>query len=56
VNQADEVEIIRHTRQLLADGMQSEKESAVRHGRENEVEGCREAIDFQQIEWTAPQK
>jgi hypothetical protein len=50
VNQANEVEIIRHTRQLLADGMQGEKESAVRHGRENEVEACREAIDFQQIE------
>ena len=50
VNQANEVEIIRHTRQLLADGMQGEKESAARHGRENEVEGCRNAIDFQQVE------
>lgn len=46
VNQADKMEIIRHARQLPLDRMQGEKESAVRHGSENEVEGCSYAIDF----------
>src|SRR5207253_428027 len=41
VNQPDEVKTIRSRRELAADGLQGEKESAVEHGLENAVEAPR---------------
>jgi hypothetical protein len=49
VNQTDEVEIIRHTRQLAADSLQGEKESAVEHGSKNELEAPCLKITFQRL-------
>jgi len=41
VNQADEIEIIRHGRELAANGMQSEEECAVGHEHENAIQAPR---------------
>jgi hypothetical protein len=49
VNQTDEVEIVRHTRQLAADNLQGEKESAVEHGSEDELEAPCLEITFQRL-------
>jgi hypothetical protein len=38
VNQADEVESIRHGRELAADSIPGKKESAIEHGDENAIE------------------
>jgi hypothetical protein len=49
VNQTDEVEIIRHTLQLATDRLQGEKESAIQHGNENELEALCLKISFQRV-------
>src|ERR1700730_14113263 len=41
VNQADEVESIRHGRELAADSIPGKKESAIEHGDENAIEAPR---------------
>jgi hypothetical protein len=46
VDQADEIEIIRHGRQLATDCMQSEEESAIEHSLENAIEAPRDYNDF----------
>ncbi len=47
VNQTDEVEFIRHSRQLAADSVHGKKKSAVGHGFENAIEAPRRYNDFQ---------
>jgi len=49
VNHTDEVELIRHPRQLAADSVQGKKESAVEHGTENEPGSLRLEISFQRM-------
>lgn len=46
MNQAEEIEIIRHGCQLAADSAQGEEESAIEHGPENAIEAPRRYIDF----------
>ena len=46
MNQADEVEIIGHGRELAADSVRGEEESAIEHGLENESEAPRHYNDF----------
>jgi len=41
VNQSDEVESIRHGRELAADSIPGKKESAIEHGDENAIEAPR---------------
>ena len=52
VNQTDEVEFIRHSRQLAADSVQGKKKSAVGHGFENAIEAPRRYTDFQRTATT----
>jgi hypothetical protein len=46
VNQADEVERIRHRRELAADSVPGKKESAIEHGNENAIEAPRNYNEF----------
>ena len=46
MDQADEIEIIRHGRKLATDCVQSEEESAIGHGPENAAEAPRAYNDF----------
>jgi hypothetical protein len=46
MNQADEVEIIGHGRELAADSVRGEEESAIEHGLENASEAPRHYNDF----------
>src|ERR1700756_4310412 len=46
MNHADEVEIIRHRRELALHGVQGKKESAIAHGHENAIEASRDYNDF----------
>jgi hypothetical protein len=46
MDQADEIEIIRHGRKLATDCVQSEEESAIGHGPENATEAPRAYNDF----------
>jgi len=46
VNQTDEVEFIRHSRQLAADSVQGKEKSAVGHGFETAIEAPRRYNDF----------
>jgi len=46
MDQAEEIEIIRHGRELPTDGVQSEEESAIGHGPENAAEAPRADNDF----------
>ena len=46
MNQADEVESIRHGRELAADGVRGKKESAIEHGHEDEIEEPRDYNEF----------
>src|SRR6266849_6613301 len=52
VNQTDEVEFIRHSRQLAADSVQGKKKSALGHGFENAIEAPRRYNDFQRTATT----
>jgi hypothetical protein len=52
VNQTDEVEFIRHSRQLAADSVQGKKKSAVGHRFENAIEAPRRYNDFQRTATT----
>jgi hypothetical protein len=49
VNQTEEVEIVRHTRQLAADSLQGEEKSAVRHKGENGLKAPCLKINFQRV-------
>jgi hypothetical protein len=46
MNQAEEVEIIRHGRELAANSVRGEEESAIKHGLENAIEAPRRYKDF----------
>src|ERR1700730_4270353 len=46
MDQADEIEIIRHSRKLAADSVRSEEESAIKHEHENAIEAPRGYNDF----------
>jgi hypothetical protein len=46
MNHADEIEIIRHGRELAAHGVPGKKKSAIAHGHENAIEAPRDYNDF----------
>ena len=46
MNHADEVEIVRHRRELAPHGVPGKKESAIAHGHENAIEASRDYNDF----------
>jgi hypothetical protein len=46
MNHADEIEIIRHGRELAAHGVPGKKKSAIAHGHENAMEASRDYNDF----------
>jgi hypothetical protein len=46
MNHADEIEIIRHGRELAAHGVPGKKKSAIAHGHENAMEASRNYNDF----------
>jgi hypothetical protein len=46
MNHADEIEIIRHGRELAAHGVPRKKKSAIAHGHENAMEASRNYNDF----------
>jgi hypothetical protein len=50
VNQTDQIQLVRHRRQLPANGVRRQKESAVVHDRNIAIESNRRTMDFQ---WTA---
>jgi hypothetical protein len=52
IDQANEIELIGHSRQLAADSVQGEKKSAVEHGFENAIEAPRRYNDFQRTATT----
>ena len=52
VNQPNEVEFIRHSRQLAADSVQGKEKSAVEHGSKNAIEAPRRYNDFQRTATT----
>jgi hypothetical protein len=47
MNQADEVESIRHGRELAADSVRGKKESTIEHGHEDAIEGPATTMSFQ---------
>ena len=47
MNHADEVEIIRHRRELALHSVPGKKQSAIAHGHENAIEASRDYNDFQ---------
>ena len=49
VDQTDEIEIIRHARQLAANSLQGKKESALKHENENELEAPCTRSNFQRL-------
>ena len=46
MNHADEIEIIRHGRELTAHGVPGKKESVIAHGHENAIKASRDYNDF----------
>jgi hypothetical protein len=46
MNHSDEIEIIRHGRELAADRLRGKKESAIEHGDENAMAAPRHYNDF----------
>jgi hypothetical protein len=46
MNHADEIEIIRHGRELTAHSVPGKKKSAIAHGHDNAIEASRDYNDF----------